>query len=279
MRRGYQSIILAALATFSINAVAVDSAIQLPGSLGKWYKPENKRQVWLHTMFAMRREVQAVQEYADQADLVGVKKWSAKLIKHYRQIPEMVPEWLDEVELDTATELEEIVEAGDFTKIKSVMSDLARSCKGCHKEFRVLAALRYRSADFSDLKIMQAGKEIKFSEFKKGLIRTLNRINISAEDARWETAVAELDVLELKLQAYGTSCASCHKDSEPHERILGAATVAGLAELKQAIENRNQKDTGRRLGATAVDVCARCHGVHRTLSEIRRQLFGAELTR
>ena len=36
----------------------------LPESLAEWYKPKNERQVWLHTMFAMRRELQAIAEYA-----------------------------------------------------------------------------------------------------------------------------------------------------------------------------------------------------------------------
>ena len=39
-----------------------------PIELAKWYKPENKRQVWLHTMFKLRREMQAVEFYAQQQD-------------------------------------------------------------------------------------------------------------------------------------------------------------------------------------------------------------------
>ena len=34
-----------------------------PAVLEKWYKPANKRQVWLHTMFRLRREMQAIDEY------------------------------------------------------------------------------------------------------------------------------------------------------------------------------------------------------------------------
>ena len=39
-----------------------------PASLEQWYKPANKRQVWLHTMFRLRREMQAIAEYAKQDD-------------------------------------------------------------------------------------------------------------------------------------------------------------------------------------------------------------------
>ncbi|MCK5336958.1 MAG: hypothetical protein KAQ67_12390, partial [Gammaproteobacteria bacterium] len=47
---------------FSPTAYAEDS-VKLdtpPASLEKWYKPANKRQVWLHTMFRLRREMQAI---------------------------------------------------------------------------------------------------------------------------------------------------------------------------------------------------------------------------
>ncbi len=267
---------LLTLALFSCQALAQEQANTLPDSLGKWYKPQNKRQVWLHTMFAMRRELQALQEYADEGDLSGVKKWSDKLLKHYRHIPEMVPEWQDELELETATDLEQAVANADLPRIKSLSRDLARSCKGCHRDFRVLAALRYRTAVFNDVMVSENGQQIKFLDFKHELIRTLNRINISAEDARWDNATTAVEQFESKLDAYGNSCASCHDDKEPRERILGAATAAGLEHLKQAIKRQDHKDTGRSLGETAVNVCARCHGVHRTLAEIRQQLFGAD---
>ena len=35
-----------------------------PSTIAQWYKPANKRQVWLHTMFRLRREMQAMGEYA-----------------------------------------------------------------------------------------------------------------------------------------------------------------------------------------------------------------------
>jgi hypothetical protein len=64
-----------------------------PASLEKWYKPANKRQVWLHTMFRLRREMQAIREYAEQDDQPGMKKWIARLDKDYNKIADMVPEW------------------------------------------------------------------------------------------------------------------------------------------------------------------------------------------
>lgn len=274
--RFHQWVILLSLAAFSNNVFALEATVEIPDSLGKWYKPDNKRQVWLHTMFGMRRELQAVEEYSDQGDLAGITRWSEKLLKHYRRLPEMVPEWLDEVELDTADTLEKAVTQGDLAKIKSSTRKLSRSCQGCHSDYRILARLRYRTADFTQLEVIEDGKQIKFHDFKKDLIRTLNRIKISAVDSRWETAASSVDKLETRLKALGESCASCHKDKQPRERILGSTTQAGLSKLKQAIASNDLKLTGRSLGATAVDVCARCHGVHRSLSEIRGQLFGIE---
>jgi len=44
-----------------------------PASLAKWYMPENKRQEWLHNMFKVRREIQAVKLYStsNEDELLG----------------------------------------------------------------------------------------------------------------------------------------------------------------------------------------------------------------
>ena len=70
-----------------------------PASLAAWYKPQNKRQVWLHTMFKLRREMLAVEIYAKDQDSASLQNWAAKLIKDYLKIAEMVPEWANRVDL------------------------------------------------------------------------------------------------------------------------------------------------------------------------------------
>jgi len=59
----------------------------------------------------------------------------------------------------------------------------------------------------------------------------------------------------------------------PRERILGTGTRNTLDDLARALAARDKPQTGRWLGSAAVQVCARCHGVHRTLSDLRNQLF------
>ena len=39
-----------------------------PASIAQWYKPQNERQVWLHTMFGLRRSMTAIQEYVALED-------------------------------------------------------------------------------------------------------------------------------------------------------------------------------------------------------------------
>ena len=48
-----------------------------PASLAQWYKPENERQVWLHNMFKLRREMQAIRLYSDNKDAKHQDKWVA----------------------------------------------------------------------------------------------------------------------------------------------------------------------------------------------------------
>lgn len=246
----------------------------LPDSLAQWYKPENKRQVWLHTMFALRRELQAIDEYAAEQDLTLTRKWSDKFVNHFRKLPDMVPEWRDEMELDEAGRLETAARSGDFKTVASAVSRLQRNCRNCHREYRALAALRYRSPNFSNIEIADEEGVMKdFDTHMDSLSKTVNRIKIASEDKRWAQAAKASRELRGQLYRLAESCESCHKDELPRLRILGDASSRTLDELDEALTRQQPKSTGKKLGEAAVIICARCHGVHRTLSDTRSFLF------
>jgi cytochrome c556 len=246
---------------------------ELPDSLANWYKPSNKRQVWLHTMFAMRRELQAVQEYGEQADAAHLAKWAERLAKHYRRIPEMVPEWADEVSLEHADALLKAAESGDFAAAQAAAMRLGRTCRSCHREYRALAAARLRTADFKPIRVSVDDEELAYGDFMERLSRSVNRIKIAAEDQRWQTAATAQSQLREQLGQLGETCVECHRDPQARERILGQAMLAGLDKLSQGIKAQDPKALGHQLGTSAVEVCARCHGVHRTLADLRDYLF------
>ena len=64
-----------------------------PNVLAQWYKPENERQVWLHNMFKLRREMQAVEFLSENKDAAHLQKWAGQLNNHYLNIADMVLEW------------------------------------------------------------------------------------------------------------------------------------------------------------------------------------------
>ncbi len=167
MSRFHVCIALLSILFYVPQGLAIELDGELPDSLGKWYKPENKRQVWLHTMFGMRREMQAVEEYVDQKNMEGISKWSDRLITHYRKLPVMVPEWKDQTDLQIIDALEQAVEKSEFSRIRFNIRELQKTCRSCHEKFRVLATLHYRSADFSAQKISTEHKDYKYNRFMK----------------------------------------------------------------------------------------------------------------
>jgi len=205
-------------------------------------------------------------------DRVRTKKWTDRLVSHYRKIAEMVPEWEDELDLTWAERLENAAEAGDFQQVTYAATKLSRSCRGCHREYRALTVARYRVPDYSKLKVFfgQQGKETGFRDAMNELVLFINRIKIATEDGRSRAALEALSSLETGLDDLGTSCASCHKGPEPRERILGKETSKLLTGLGQAIRDGDKKATGRNLGSVAVIACAWCHGVHRTAYDLKR---------
>ncbi|MBT3204023.1 MAG: hypothetical protein HOM14_16310 [Gammaproteobacteria bacterium] len=273
MIRSHLWIALLSISFFIPQSQAIELDGTLPDSLSKWYKPENKRQVWLHTMFGMRRELQAVEEYVDQKDVSGINKWSERLISHYRKLPVMVPEWEEYVDLDAVDALEQAVKSSEFKSIRFNLRQLQKTCRSCHKENRILATLQYRSPDFSSMVVTSEGKERKYPRFMKTISRTLNRVRIAAEDEHWSTASDASAQFQQELKTLAKNCASCHKDDEPVERILGESTKHSIDQMDAAIAEKNIRSVKMSLGETAVKVCARCHGVHRTASDIRGQLF------
>lgn len=247
---------------------------ELPDTLGQWYKPANPRQVWLHTMFALRRELQAVREYAEQGEGALLVKWAGQLAGHYRKLPEMVPEWGDQIDTDLAEEVSGLASAGDFAGTLRALKRLERDCTGCHREYQAVAALRFRWPRFDTLRIDEGqGGGRGYPEHMELLSVSVNRIKIASEDQRWEVARGSLTKLRGQLRALGEVCGTCHEEPLPRERILGRDTEAMLTGLQEALAAQDPDAAGRQLGEVAVQTCARCHGVHRLLSGVQRHLF------
>ena len=234
-----------------------------PASLGQWYRPQAERNLWLHNMFALRRALQAVEEYAAQGDRPHMEKWLARLQRHYRKIGEMVPEWRDELELELLAR----IERAPLDQVAGLAAKLRRSCEGCHREYRLSAALRYRAPAFD------ADDPAMGRRAMQRLARELNRIKIGAEDHRPQSALEALGRLRQGLAELGAGCKACHgRDRQPRQRILGAAAEEALDQVEAGLRQDDGRRVGRYLGEFAVTACARCHAIHRPLSELHRLL-------
>ena len=276
------ALLLLQLAIFSCNSTAyADTPAMLetpPASLEKWYKPANKRQVWLHTMFRLRREMQAISEYAEQNDQASMAKWIKRLEKDYNKIAEMVPEWEKETKPRLLSELEMFADKGDTHRIGKTLKMIQRTCDDCHFDYQPLVTAMYRSPHYDDIRIKDLdGAEQGFGENMEDLSKSVNRILIALDDGRKDTALqASLD-LAGQLENLGDSCNNCHQDDEyPRERILGKVTRQHLDQLHANINAGQVKDSQKLMGEIAVSVCARCHNTHRIVYDLRNALLPEE---
>lgn len=249
-----------------------------PASLEKWYKPANKRQVWLHTMFRLRREMQAISEYAEQNDQAGMAKWIERLEKDYDKIAEMVPEWEKAIKPRLLPELEMFSEKGDTYRIGRTLKMIQRTCDDCHIDYQPLVTAIYRSPHYDDIKVRDLdGAEQGFEDNMEDLSASVNRILIALDDGHKDTALQASRNLAGQLQNLGDSCDSCHEDDAyPRERILGKSTRQHLDELHASISAGQVKDSQKLMGEIAVSVCARCHNIHRIVYDLRNALLPEE---
>jgi len=236
-----------------------------PASLAQWYKPENKRQVWLHNMFKLRRETQAIRYYADHNDAKHLKKWVARFRKHYLEVGRMVPEWQKKLNLAAVARLQKSTGEKDFQDIPGALDEIDKSCKSCHTGYRAVAASMYRAPDFSRIKISPS---TTFQAHMKKLVEQVNRIKIASGDGRKDSAIASLTDLKEGISRLGKTCINCHKKEAieyPSDGIRKA-----MSSLGHSLKSGTLKDQGEDLGALAVLACARCHGTHRIAFDIRK---------
>ncbi len=229
-----------------------------PKELAQWYKPENKRQVWLHNMFKLRREMQAVQFYADNKDHKSLKKWAVLLNEHYLKIGEMVPNWNKKLDLAILSDIQTSVVNQDYTGVLTAANTLQKNCDSCHIDYQAITALTYRTADFSKV---ETKPSVPFNSHMQTLSEQVNMIKIASEDGMPNLAISSLTDLKQGMNELGEVCSNCHKKDRkfyPSESMNKT-----LLSLEQNLKTGTIKEQGMDLGTLAVEACARCHGTHR----------------
>jgi len=250
-----------------------------PVTLAQWYKPENKRQVWLHNMFKLRRELQAVEYYAQNEDAIHLNKWSIRLKEHYLKIAEMVPQWQKKLSMPTIERLQKSSENNKYQAVIHEIERLKENCNACHDDYQAITALTYRAPDFSGHMIatVSADKldEVSYVDHMNTLTKQVNQIKIASEDALTDLALTSLQGLNQGMESLGKTCVSCHKEQQnmyPSDEMKKT-----LASLQVSITSGTLKQQGRDLGTLAVQACATCHGTHR-LAFGAKQKFSQELS-
>lgn len=238
-----------------------------PASIAQWYKPQNKRQVWLHTMFKLRREMLAVEMYASTQDDKNLQAWATKLDTDYRKIAEMVPEWQARVSVPDLDALQKSVMDKRYADVSHGVTKLQENCTACHTDFRAITAAMYRAPDFSGMKVEG---DVELNGHMVALSQQVNKIKIAFVDERSDGALSAYADLAKGMKILGATCAGCHKHQSqtyPNPNIDEA-----MAKLEKSLKVGSLKDKGRALGTLAVMACAQCHGTHR-ISFDAKQLF------
>lgn len=248
---------------------------QAPDSLAQWYKPDNKRQVWLHTMFKLRREMQALRQYAEQEDKNSMHKWLVNFNKHYNSISTMIPEWKNKINPELISQLKKFTANENFYQVALTLNKISDTCDNCHKDYQAQVTAIYRSPDYSDIRINDIdGNPQNIENAMQDSSTYVNQILIALSDGKNKKALTATNDLNLQLKNMGESCSTCHKnDPYPRERILGSMTTDNIDKLQKNIRKGDIKSSQKIMGDIAVTVCARCHNTHRIVADLRTRLI------
>jgi len=234
-----------------------------PASIANWYKPVNKRQVWLHNMFKLRRELQAVTYYSSIDDIQHLEKWTDAFTEHYLKIAEMMPQWKKKLNIEGLHNLQRAAKTNEG--VQEAVDKLNHSCKTCHADYKTTTAAIYRTADFSVLGDISPSVSVK--KHMLDLTEQINQIKIASEDGIPDTAKKSLLVLDKGIRLLGETCVSCH-EHDP-QVYPGVEIEQTLASLESSLTSGTLKQQGRHLGTLAVIACARCHGTHRLSTDAK----------
>jgi len=257
------------LPLLSVSATENITLKKPPVSLEQWYKPGNKRNVFQHNMFKLRRELQAVNQYRKEENLALTQKWVTKFVEHYLKIADMVPEWKSELSLKRAKQLETGAKEGDFRTIGRAIKKLQKNCRDCHESYRTQVTAIYRVPDYSQINVQLDGEAADYKHFMKILMRDVNRIIIAENDNNKKTARNAFKDLEKNLVTLRSSCNNCHEGDKAKDYYLGKDTAELMEKLEASIEEGN---SGRPIGELAVQACAHCHGSHRIIYDIKEKI-------
>ncbi|MCW8917500.1 MAG: cytochrome c [Gammaproteobacteria bacterium] len=244
-----------------------------PASLAQWYKPQNKRQVWLHTMFSLRRSMQALEEYVERGEPQRLAKWADDFATAYERLGEMVPEWRDELELEWSGRMRQAAVQGDMEGVRHALGKVRTSCRSCHNEYRTVTSILYRGPDFGAITIANGANEgLSHKELMAAMSRAVNQVKIFHEDQQPQRASEAGKELQRLLTLAADSCAQCHQESESRARIFSAASDRYQSDLLDGIAAQDGKQVDGNLGKIGAFICARCHTIHRPLAEFRAML-------
>ncbi len=261
------------------HAESREAAVSLqlpPQSLARWYKPANKRQIWLHTMFRLRQALQAVELYAGRGDRERLMKWAEELRHRYATLAEMVPEWSEKTRQSLAVDVLESAEQGTPEALAASLKRLKRKCAGCHKQWKGIVTALYRSPDYAEVPVPEWADQsaTEFPEAMERMADSLNRLKIAREDGELDLARQATQLLGKQLQQLKGSCEQCHREPQSRERILGTDTDHTLAALEESLRQpHDPKQSGHHLGTLGFTVCGRCHSIHRAMSDLRERIF------
>lgn len=267
-------LIVAMLCVFAITILLtfkhvgkVKLVVMPPESLAAWYKPESKRQVWLHNMFKLRREMQAIEQYVKDEDLEKLAQWGEQFSEHYLKISEMVPEWHSRLDHDAVSALTHQIQNKLFYKIPGTLVELQVSCDSCHERYRAVSALLYRAPDFTQLSL---ANERPLSDTMVSLNHSVNQIKIAIDAADSALALQAFETLSTEVNSLGKLCSNCHKHTP--QAYPSEPVEAALVDLETQLHGADKKAQGKALGTFAVTACAQCHGTHRISSDARQLL-------
>ncbi|MBT5027444.1 MAG: hypothetical protein HOL15_09765 [Nitrospinaceae bacterium] len=251
-----------------------------PKSLDKLYSERGKTSKWVEQMRQINKNFQEVFIYLDaekrEKALESAKAFGAS----YQKASEMVPEWKDLFDLETAKLFNASVAKNNTEKTAQLATKLEKTCTQCHQKHNISVWTRYHWPSTQTIKLFDPvnEKELSYNQYMHQLANSLESIKIYFNQENYTASWKAIDIFSKRFKGLRSACSKCHvtewtkNSTTVKDFFVGEDIVDALQEIKKSLASGvpDAKLFQKKMGYIAKQSCKTCHLVHQPSAIIQR---------
>ncbi|MBI4384499.1 MAG: cytochrome c [Nitrospinae bacterium] len=266
--------LLILLAVLPVQSFAKDMvAKEPPKSLDKLYPPVNKEQKWVQQMHKISGHFGGVFVDMGEQDWENAEKHAARFVESYKEAADMVPEWKDYFDHESARKFAEEVKTRDAARIGKAAGPVGKTCGKCHDDQYLSVWTRYHwpSADKIAITDPVDEKELKYGKYMSLLSGAFKGVTVNFGEGQYDRAKKALGGFKKRFMELKSVCSKCHTGDAVKQFYVGEASAQAFDGMEAELNSPkpNPGNFWKHVGTLGYEGCKKCHLTHRAYAIVQ----------